>query len=994
MTLTATQLVSFLNGLREQHGFALGVREYLRAEQIRKLVAGHDSLPGPTGWIDYLAPVLCSSHEEQVMFRRLFADFADASPRRHVSTAFKAYRDAKTLPKATFYKSRLLRISLYLLLMLLVALILYRLFPSGRIAGSADQLVTDVIERYGKKQLLVLVVQFILPWTFFGLFLLWRHDTRPTLQRNGMAEGADSRMHRFASPVSRHFPLAQVARHLASLQRRWMVGATTFAIDDTIRLSARRAGFADPQIRRKTVRPRYLLLVRLQGRADHQGAAGLELNVLLQSAGIDVTTYTYANHPAFLTPLGSTHGQPEAAPLAAVLDADPEAIVMVVEDGSGLISGLTLELHPWALSLVERRRMAIVVSSAATRTWGVREQRLYNRGFLVVPCDGGGIVELCRAVADLQRDDVVGVMPLIYAAERQHGSGSIGKYPSLLQVDAGRFVARRSPPLEVVKRLVLELQEYLGREGFVWLAALAVYPELTAELTRAIGVQLARGQRGAVRFDSQTYLTMARLPWLVHGFMPDWLRRCVLDSVSDEDAVRVREALDQILAQRSPRGVVALWFTDPINFWKRAVGLLRAGRRQGDAVFVRFMSGSRTNLGVEAPDFLRAERRYRRRSLGIAVALFVAAATLSVKAVLGPPISSEILAISIFGTASILTAWNAIRAHIEQDTISRSGYTLAALAIPIAIIVAQDQNVSASLTAIAAILLETMFLARYALRGDHVEKCADELVEKALARLPLRFPPALFAAAMVFLMVPTSPTLASLIGDVTMFSRYPAFMKLLPVLLIYVSMLFVLAMVSASITMRWSQFSIALSVLLANFGVIVVGTIVAVMTTIFPLEFLGVRASDMVVIAAATLIAGMVAATSVVVMLSRFNIAGRILPALLPAALGVGCLFVLWIPKLGDLRLHDVIEDTTASWILLRTPVMWLPPLLLTYLAALVPNRLVPLTAVCCLSVYAPFLALPANSLTTAVFAVVCAAFVAPAGFLAWRFSEVADPVQ
>ena len=728
MKLTPHDLVNFLEGLRDRHGFSIGVREHLRAEQLRGMLVARKKELEVDGWINHLAPAVCSSIEEQKTLRDAFLEFT--SPERNANTSGRRSRQSTSYPLSLASRQDVrsrsknaFRIAFYTTIGLLSAAVAFFLMrrghddpaPNGAPRGTWSYWpeVDDFLQSDG---LFVRIIAITLPWVLLALFHLWRHDRRLALQRSAAYGASEATKYRFGTTVSHHFPLAQVSRHLSALQRRWYTGTSVFAVKEFIAAVARRAGFAEPQMHRRTIQPGYLLLVRQRGRSDHLAAAGLELAELLVSAGISVRTYVYANHPAFVSPLSDEGGTDvdSTVPLTTVLEAYVEAIVLVVEDGTGLLNPLTLEPLPWATALLQRRRPTAVMSSAAIQTWGVRERALHGVGFLVVSCDGVGLVELCRAIADLQREDVIGVPPSVYAAERRSLRSQLGNYPPLLRTSAVTFMARRPPSPSVVRQLMRELRDYLSPVGFVWLAGLAVYPDVAAELTRTIGSQLATAADRGTRPDAQTYLALARLPWLTHGFMPDWLRRAFLTALSKQEGHQVRQALNAILMHRLSRGRVALHFAQPKTLWQRAKQLVAGRPASHDAVFVRFMSKQQGTLSVPAPDWLGSSARRRWLSPIVTTVSIAFAAGVSIWAVSN---SNENLNIVLSILWGLMACWSVFRAHVPDDTISRSGYILLVLAV---IVVASQlqSGKDAEVPLVLLTLFVTTFAARYLMQGD------------------------------------------------------------------------------------------------------------------------------------------------------------------------------------------------------------------------------------------------------------------------------------
>jgi Sulfatase-modifying factor enzyme 1 len=170
---------------------------------------------------------------------------------------------------------------------------------------------------------------------------------------------------------------------------------------------------------------------------------------------------------------------------------------------------------------------------------------------------------------------------------------------------------RNEPPPEIVQKLTRQLKGFLGPDGFSWLCACAVYPEITWPLTLRVAHEPT---------DYSTLPSLARLPWFRHGFMPDWLSRVLVDVLPPEDESRLRATLERLLEELSHHATDRPHPPKPglgIARWVSPRGLL-AGAAPGsplrDQVFVGFMFGARPDpLWLRAPQLLA---RVFRREVG------------------------------------------------------------------------------------------------------------------------------------------------------------------------------------------------------------------------------------------------------------------------------------------------------------------------------------------------------------------------------------------
>jgi hypothetical protein len=422
----------------------------------------------------------------------------------------------------------------------------------------------------------------------------------------------------------------------------------------------------------------------------------------------------------------------ESANLADILERSPEAVVLLVDDGSGLLDTYTLEMTTEATMLLEGRRLTAILSPAVTNSWGWRERTLDSAGFKVLPCDASGLIELSRVIADLHRADISNFDPLTYAAERGSRADRLAVYPKSLRAGVDRFVSDRAPPRTLIAQLIEELRQYLGNRGFLWLASLAVYPGVQPDLTREIGQALSRSSR-AGGFDPQLYLALARLPWIVQGRLPGWVRRVLLTALSPDEQGMVRKTILDILSRPKLRGAVMLevgfprWQTFD---WSRLLSRSPLSARGRDIVFTRYTTPRWTVLSLRAPPWFDTNQTSRWSKwlvpgIAIAVAGSVSAYLFNFPVAKATP--RQVLALICLG----ISVWQVGRAHFRDDQISRSGYILTSLPIiitPIVMLLMDSEfNLVAVITIYSGILL--CFLSRLSIEASRLDLQIDNIDE-------------------------------------------------------------------------------------------------------------------------------------------------------------------------------------------------------------------------------------------------------------------------
>ena len=149
-------------------------------------------------------------------------------------------------------------------------------------------------------------------------------------------------------------------------------------------------------------------------------------------------------------------------------------------------------------------------------------------------------------VVDRVLTDVRCLDPTWAAARHDGRSGAAPVLPALFETGDELWVEPCAPSSPDVDRALDLLMTALGQDGWYWLSACALYPEISYELTVALG-RLLTGDHGEPVATHLDVAVLARLPWFRHAHMPDWLRAGLISTLSQGQLVEARAALDQIL---------------------------------------------------------------------------------------------------------------------------------------------------------------------------------------------------------------------------------------------------------------------------------------------------------------------------------------------------------------------------------------------------------------------------------------------------------------
>jgi hypothetical protein len=310
----------------------------------------------------------------------------------------------------------------------------------------------------------------------------------------------------------------------------------------TVAAIAHNAGRPQVVFASARVTPEYLVLISTKGDEDHL-ARQLD-RVVAELAGqyLSIVRFFMA-HDANLCfdELGSNYFN-----LDRLAARYPDHRLMFLGSGDQLLNPGTLEVWPWAEDLTSWKRRAILTPKPIEE-WGQREASL-ARLF-----DGPPL-----------RANSAGMLQLAEFFERQEDIGSDSFTTGCDPVRRTwtfrpqRWLNPLPPDDRAFKQLETELESYFtddhghfDQAAFWWFGACAIYPVLRWDLTIYLGLKLTMPQikiaGGMPLYTEERALRLAVLPWFREGYMPDWLRRRLLESLPKSVRVQATALLRDLL---------------------------------------------------------------------------------------------------------------------------------------------------------------------------------------------------------------------------------------------------------------------------------------------------------------------------------------------------------------------------------------------------------------------------------------------------------------
>ncbi len=391
-----------------------------------------------------------------------------------------------------------------------------------------------------------------------------------------------------AAPPAAGVNEQEIRRAAVAIRRLRDERALVLHVGGTIEATVRGAGFFSPHMVPRRTAPEYLMLVSEHGKEDHQARLFTNLFDAFEAQGVALDVYSFRDDPrTCLDDNGEGHL------LARVISRHHRATLVVCAETSVAFNRSTGATAPW-VETTKTLDTRVYVTPEPPFRWSALEFGLIEAGFVVLPASDAGWHRLGE----------LGILDRPFESP-EYARG----FPAVIGGVDRRWLDRNEPEPDIVEKLLRQLQGYLGDEGFAWLCACAVYPEISWPLTLAVG-------KAPVNYALLPLL--ARLPWFRYAYMPDWLRLALVLRIAPDDEVRVRTTIEKLLEELAARRSAS---TDasasrlPISPFVGPLEVLRAAPPESalsDAILLGFVAkASLDPLMVRAPEALK--ERFRKR---------------------------------------------------------------------------------------------------------------------------------------------------------------------------------------------------------------------------------------------------------------------------------------------------------------------------------------------------------------------------------------------
>ncbi len=629
------RLYAFLDVLK-RGDLELGPADYARVDRVLLLLAARGIRPDHPAALNWLAPVLCGTPAEQQQFHESFYKFVGAAAPDQPSSLQTAPARKSTQeiaidrqPKRESSLRRWIVVGIVGVVAFMLAVAIGHFSRQSLPKTERDRQTTlevnvpppDLSTSLLNRPLA------LLPLAGLGLFLLWRRSRRFKLMRAFAPAPHRSEKVAFAAAQPRFYAEPGLRRAFAAFRRHWAAPGGALHVRRTINATMRAGGRPELRYGTRPRTPEYVLLVDRETSRDHLSAAAALLVHQLTEERIIIARYDYYGDPRRLVSVDGSNQDGGQLKLLDVAALHAQHTILIFAEASTFFDAAGRP-HRWVATVREWGR-PILLTPRPPELWDEAEREIEHQGIPVIPALSQGLEVLAEKlklgpdlpVTSWKPDDRQNRIPssrfdLAMGLERHRGMLTDETPPSQLAID----------------ELLMDLRAGLGRESFLLLQALAVFPRLEPALTVHLGTNLFLG--GKPLLNEKRLLAIGRLPWLRVGSMPEWLRGALVRGL---DKQRLEQVIDLLQS-----------FLQPIEDPRSGALSLEIGRRRGqgfrdlllqwikrnqtddldDRILVDALSGrDPLQLGVPIPPSLARKLKtlfYGTDSVVVAFAIFAA----------------------------------------------------------------------------------------------------------------------------------------------------------------------------------------------------------------------------------------------------------------------------------------------------------------------------------------------------------------------------------
>ena len=556
-------LMAFIDELREA-GYKIGIPQYIAAQDlILILIAQGENLDNPERLRNFLSPIFCSSPIEQEEFQQRFDNWVKLFSNTNlfqekVDVEAEAFSAELETERAHSYQIQ----RLILLVIAITIFISIPLFPSytekrsfieprptptapiptpteplptptGTLPTVPPRLVKTEPSKtpppslpFNWRILLFVLIIYLIIFLVWRLWWLWRANL--FLQRHSTTQKPELQTISITGFEEKLFPSLVLLKIAQSLRHRIRVPSNEIDVNKTIDATLSRGGWLTPVYQTYQVLPEYLFLINRTSYRDHQAKFIEGIIEGLKHEGVFITIYFFDDDPRICF---ADDDKSYPLRLRDIISKYSEHSLVIISDTENFFSSISGELEPWVNQLTNWDNRAILTPTPV-ENWGYQELELAQE-FMILPATLKGLEALSQRLRQGWATYFVGEETRI-------------PLPDGLRTRPYFWIERNPPPTEQINAMLDTLEKYLGKHGFYWLSACAVFPELHWNMTIYLG-NVLKIESGASLIEVCSLTDLARLPWLRYGYMPDWLRVYLITTLTPEQQQIIRTALQNLL---------------------------------------------------------------------------------------------------------------------------------------------------------------------------------------------------------------------------------------------------------------------------------------------------------------------------------------------------------------------------------------------------------------------------------------------------------------
>ena len=385
-------------------------------------------------------------------------------------------------------------------------------------------------------------VAVLVPWLLLPAFIFWAYrNLVAQLKRDALRESLRALDWQLGADTVR-FGDRRLIGTLQPLRKLPRGYVRIIDGEQTALASAAAGGLLQPRYRNIPVPTDFVALIDRQSARDHLADFNRLVCSALTDAGVNVEILEFDKDPSVCRAPRSG----EFLRLETVVERFSGAILLVFGDANQLVEPTSGRLLPAVTRLHDSQR-AILMTPHHDAALSSLEISLSRRlGMRVLRTDPS---EMARLVQMLLGE---AARPGLNRSHLESHENATDPLRDFIEERPERWLQAARPNPSDRARLGQLLRDSLGARSMKWLGATTVYPELRWPIT--LSMQTVGDRPGALAGHADSdLLSLCRLPWFRRGWMPEWVRDLVQQSltVPERDSVRgVRAVLD---GTRRPR---------------------------------------------------------------------------------------------------------------------------------------------------------------------------------------------------------------------------------------------------------------------------------------------------------------------------------------------------------------------------------------------------------------------------------------------------------